>query len=62
MCGFRKTQSMPHALFELLSSWQISLNRGEFGSVLMDLSKAYDCLKDDLLSAKLQIYGFSKKV
>ena len=62
MCGFRKTQSMPHALFEFLSSWQISLNRGEFGSVLMDLSKAYDCLKDGLLLAKLQVYGFSKKV
>ena len=32
------------------------------GSILMNLSKAYDCLKDDKLLAKLQDYGFSKKV
>ena len=28
------------------------------GSILMDLSKAYDCLKDDLLLPKLRAYGF----
>ena len=27
----------------------------------MDLSKAQDCLKDDLLLPKLQAYGFSKE-
>ena len=27
----------------------------------MDLPKAYDCIKDDLLLAKLQPYGFSKE-
>ena len=31
------------------------------GSILMDLSKAYDCLPHDLLLAKLQAYGFSKE-
>ena len=32
------------------------LNRGEFvGSILMDLSKAYDRLKDHILLAKLQL-------
>ena len=30
-------------------------------SILMDLSKAQDCLKDDLLLPKLQAYGFSKE-
>ena len=32
------------------------------GSILMNLSKAYDCLKDDKLLANFQDYGFSKKV
>ena len=62
-CGFRKAHSTQHALFKLLTSWQTSLNRGEFvGSFLMDFSKAYDCLKHDLLLAKLQAYKFSEKV
>ena len=31
------------------------LSKGGFvGSILMNLSKAYDCLKDDLLLAKLK--------
>ena len=44
-----KHNSTQHGLFELL------LNRGRFfGSILMDFSKAYDCLKDDLLLVKFQ--------
>ena len=63
LCGFRKAYCTQHALFELLISLQTSLNRGGFvGSILMDLSKVYDCLKDDLLLAKLQAYSFRKKV
>ena len=27
----------------------------------MDLTKAYDCLPEDLLLARLQAYGFSKE-
>ena len=42
---------------------EYSLNRGEIvGSILMDLSEAYDCQKDVILLAKLQAYGLSKKV
>ena len=53
--GFRKTHSTQHALFELLTSLQNSLNRGWFfGSILMDFSKDYDFLKDGLLLAKFQ--------
>ena len=36
--------------------------RWVFGSILMDLSKAYDCLQDDLLLPTLQRYGSVKKV
>ena len=62
LCGFRKAHSTQHALFKLLTSWQNSFyGGGFFGSVLVDLSKAYDFLPHDLLLAKLQAYGFSKE-
>ena len=58
-----KKNSAQHASFELITSWQTSLRKGGLvGSILMDLSKVYDCLKDYLLLAKLQAYGFSKNV
>ena len=55
MCGLRKAHCMQHALFELLTSWQTSLNRGGFfGPILTDFSKAYDCVKNGLLLTKFQ--------
>ena len=63
LCRFRKAHSTQHASFELITSWQTSLRRGGFvGSILMDLPKTYDCLKNILFLAKLQAYGFSKNV
>ena len=63
LSGLWKAHSTQHASFELLISWQTSLSSVEFaGSILMNLSKTYDCLKDDLLLAKLPTYGFSKNV
>ena len=53
LCGFRKAYSTQHPSFELLTSWQTSLSRGGFvGSILMDSSKAYNCLNDDVLLAQ----------
>ena len=60
LCGFRQGYSAQHALVRLLEKFKISLDKGgKAGAVLMDLSKAFDCIRHDLLIAKLHAYGFS---
>ena len=62
LCGFRKGYNAQHALVRLLEKFKISLDEGgKAGAVLMDLSKAFDCIRHDLLIAKLHAYGFSRK-
>ena len=58
LCGFRKAHSTQHALFKLLQSWQKELDeKGMVVTVLIDFSKAYDCIPHDILVAKLNAYG-----
>ena len=62
LCGFRKGFNTQHALLRMLEKWKVSLDNGEnIGAILMDLSKAFDCIKHDLLLAKLHAYGFSRE-
>ena len=61
LCGFRKAHNTQHALFKLLHSWQKELDqKGFVGTILMDLSKAYDCIPHDLLMAKSISYEIDK--
>ena len=60
LCGFRKGHSTQHLLLKLVEKWRKTLdNKGKIGTILMDLSKAFDSLPHDLLLAKLEAYGFS---
>ena len=61
LSGYRKGYSTQNALFRVIETWKQCLDsRGVVGTVLMDLSKAYDCIPHDLLIAKLEAYGLDK--
>ena len=61
LCGFRKAHSTQQALFRLLQPWQKELdNSGCVCTIFVDLSKAYDCRPQDLLTAKLEEYRLGK--
>ena len=49
-------------MIKLIENWKKALDEKFFvGVVLMDLSKVFDCIRHDLLIARLHAYGFSEK-
>lgn len=56
--GFRKGFSTKLAITKLVSDINLSLNNNEYvGCIYIDMCKAFDCIRPDLLLNKLKFYG-----
>ena len=54
LCGYRNGFSTQFALISPIEKWwSCNVNKGYSATVLMDLSKAFDTIKHELLIAKL---------
>ena len=58
-CDFCQGYNILHFLPVMVEKWKETLDKCKLGgAVLADLSKVFDCIKNDLLIAKLAAYGF----
>ena len=61
LCGYRTGFSTKTASLSLIEMWKIMLNhKGYAGVILMNLSKAFNTIHREILTAKLHAHGFSK--
>ena len=59
-CRFRQGLSGQYCQISKIEKWKKSVDKGKnFTALFTDLSKAFDCLRQGLIIAKLTTYGFS---
>ena len=62
MAVYRANYSTNHVLIRLIENWKKALDKKFLvGIVSIDLLRAFNCIPDDLLIAKLHAYGFFQK-
>ena len=58
VAAYRKSYSSSHVLIRLVENWKKELDNKKYvRAILMDLSKAFDCIPHKLLIAKMDAYG-----
>ena len=61
IAAYRRAYGTQHVLIRLVEDWRSKLDNDYLeGAILMDLSKAFDCIPHDLLIAKLHAYGLDE--
>jgi hypothetical protein len=61
LSAFREGYGCQSVLLKITEEWRKALDDNKYvASILMDLSKAFDCLPHDLLLYKLKVYGLSE--
>ena len=59
--AYRKCYRSSHVLIRLVENRKKELDNKKYvGAILIDLSKAFDCIPHELLIAKMDAYGFSE--
>ena len=60
--AYRASYSTQHVCLRLIEEWKTNLDyKFVESAVLMDLSKAFDCIPHDLSIVKLAAYGFEEE-
>jgi hypothetical protein len=63
LSAFRSGYGCQTALLKIIEDWKKALDENKFvAAILMDLSKAFDCLLHKLLINKLDAYRVSESV